>query len=98
MCLVDRQERDARTRGGETPRQRSQSLRRAVQQCESPCGGGIEDDSPLVCIELAVHVRRRDTPPPQRADLVLHQRDQGRDNEGESVAEERRYLITRRLA
>src|SRR5439155_15242212 len=39
----------------------------------------------------------RDSTPPQRTDLVLHQRDERRDYEREPRAEERGHLIAERL-
>ena len=75
--LVDREERHRRACGHQASRQRCQSLRRAVQEGESPADRRVEDDAPLPDIQLAVDVRRCDATAAQRADLVLHQRDEG---------------------
>ena len=46
----------------------------------------------------AVQLRRRDAARGQAVDLVLHQRDQRRDDDGDAVVQERRHLVAERFA
>src|SRR5262245_55884266 len=97
MRLVDCEQRDRGSSLAESARQRGKAFRSAVQQCEPSARGGFEDHAPLIGVELAVHVCRRYTPPSQRTNLVLHERDQRRDDDREPVAHQRGHLITERL-
>src|SRR2546426_8612806 len=59
--------------------------------------GGVEDRPTLDRREQAVQVRSGDSPPPERRHLVLHQRDQWRDDQREAARQERREWVAQRL-
>ena len=76
-----------------------QPLGRDVEQLEAAVAQAVVGRLPLRRSTRAVEARRRDAAGDQAVDLVLHQRDQGRDDEREPVvADERRHLEAERLA
>src|SRR5438445_493093 len=77
--------------------QRAEPLGGAVEQREASGQGGVEDRPPLGRREQAVQVRSGDSPPPERRHLVLHQRDQWRDDQREAAGQQRRELVAQRL-
>ena len=75
-----------------------EALRRDVQQAHLPSRGGGDRPAVRGCVLLGVDQRGaggRD--PLQRLHLVLHQRDQRRDDDRQVAAHERRELVAERL-
>ena len=56
------------------------------------------DGGALLATLAAVEIRRRDAVLSKAIDLILHQRDQRRDDDGETTEVDRRRLIAERLA
>jgi hypothetical protein len=99
--FVNRDEADRRRR--QTPDRRfaavaHQSLRREIQQSETTLAQAGPHRGLLIGGHRAVVAGCRHAVGLQRVDLVLHQRNQRRDDEGQPVAHQRRDLKTERLA
>ena len=78
-------------RGGET-------LRRYVEQLYLAGLRLLADEPRLFGAERTVEAAGGDPPRPERIHLVLHQGDQGRDDQGDAVEGERRKLVAKRFA
>ena len=89
MRLVDREQRDRAARLPQGSHQRAEPLGRAVQQPNAPVERRIEDGASLGGGEQAVQIGRGDSAAPQPAHLILHQRDEGRDDECQTLGHER---------
>src|SRR5690349_15783351 len=92
MRLVHGEERDRAARVYERSHERREAFGGAVQDPERPAQGGVQDHPALLLSEQAVQVGGRDAATAQSADLILHQRDEGRDDEGEPGRHEGRDL------
>lgn len=79
-------------------RRREQTLGCNEKDLEFARGDAVADLVELVDVHLAEHGGRGDAGESQAGDLVLHQRDQGRDDEGEATGDERRHLVAEALA
>ncbi len=77
-----------------------QAFGRHVEQLEAPVAQAVEGRLPRVRGHRAVEARRRHAARDQAVDLVLHQRDEGRDDERDAgvVADQGRHLEAQRLA
>ena len=75
-----------------------QALGREVQQLQLAVAQSGDDFRLLGAPQRRIQERRSDAGLAQRADLVLHQRDQRRDDDADAVAHESRNLIAQRLA
>jgi len=75
-----------------------QPLRRDVQQIVLAGGEAALDRSRRFGRQRRIQERRADAGLAQRRHLVLHQRDQRRDDDAGAVAQQRRNLIAQRLA
>jgi len=95
--FVDREEGELCVGGAEPSREGGESLRRAIQQRQLAVYARVQHHAALLRVELAVHVRRRDSSSPERANLILHQRDERRDHQRQPVTEQRGHLIAKRL-
>jgi len=69
-----------------------------LRRCEEQLDLAVEhitfDRALLVAALRAVELRRRDTAFAKPVDLIFHQRDQRRDDDGDVLAEQSRSLIT----
>ena len=98
MSLVDREERDTGARElGEEPFV-VEPLRRDVEQLQRVCPETLEDLALLARIEARIEARGGDPVALQEIDLVLHQRDQRRDDDGRPLEQQRRQLVAQALA
>ena len=77
---------------------RGQPLGRDIEQLVFPASGEIQRVAHLLERQGAVDAGGRDAGLIQRADLILHQRDERRDDERQSGQRERRDLIADGLA
>ena len=75
-----------------------QSFRCDVEQVQRSCAGVVLDRPDLIEGERRVQIPGAHSGLQQRIDLVLHQRDEGRDDHRDAVAEQGRDLIAQRLA
>ena len=81
---------------GETGRRHP--LRRHIEELQPAASRLAPDFVRLVGGERAVETAGGDPPGAERVHLVLHQRDQRRDHQGQSVEGQRRKLVAERLA
>ena len=98
MRLVDGEQRDRAAVEQPERGLRPQPLRRQVEQVELPGEEGRLDLAALARLlggveEPGPHAERR-----QRVDLVLHERDQRRDDHADAAPHQRRDLVAQRLA
>ena len=98
MRLVDRKQLDACTLEEFERVAFEETFRRHIDETQFAASDPLEDRPVLRRIVRGVQARRRDAVGAQLRHLVAHQRDQRRHDDGEPVAEERRKLITKRLA
>ena len=96
--LVDREQRDRAALQHPQGRLGAEAFRREVEQVKPPA-----QERRLHLAPLARFLRGVDEPGPhaecpQRVDLVLHQRDQRRDNHTGAGPQQRRDLVAQRLA
>jgi len=98
MRLVDRRHRQIRLREKIERAIGEQSLGRDVEQLQFAVGDAICNALALAWRHRAVDARGGHAVGHERVDLVLHQRDQRRNDEREPIAHERGRLITKRLA
>jgi hypothetical protein len=96
--LVHREQGDARAAQLVQKALVVEALRRHVQQLERPRPQPPLHLDGLVAGQGAVQPRRRDPPPLQVVDLVLHQRDERRHDHGHAVQQQRGKLVAQRLA
>ena len=98
MRLVDGEERDLR------PPQLGQEalvvepLRRDVEQLQLPRPHPRAHVADLVERQRRVEPRGGDAPAGEEVDLVLHQREQRADHDGDALEQQRRKLVAERLA
>ena len=95
--LVDRKECGANTLLLELGGEPREPLGRDVEQPEGPIGEPAPDGFPLPVFQRAVQRGRRDTPSGCGRDLILHERDQRGDDEGEAARDQRRHLEANRF-
>jgi hypothetical protein len=95
--FVDREQRD--TDGGDALGRVSviEPLRRDVQQLDLAALHTPQARRHFIRGQRTVDERRRNAARLERVDLVLHETDQWREDDRQSVEEERRYLIADRL-
>ena len=96
--LVDGEQRD---RAAVEQPQRGfgpQPLRRQVEQVELAVHERVLDPAPLVGVLRRVEESRPHAEHGQRVDLILHERDQRRDDHAGALAHQRRDLVAQRLA
>src|SRR6266851_4409800 len=98
MRLVDGEERDLGIRQQFEAARRHQPLGRDVDQIELALAHGALDGSRLAGAERRVERRGPHPCLAQRIDLILHQRDQRRNDDAEPGTDERRDLKAQRLA
>ena len=97
--LVDDEQPDLRGLHRLQERRRGEALGRDVEQAQLAGGGGLQRGAVVGGVALGVDERDaagRDLR--QRLDLVLHERDERRDDERHVVAHERGQLVAQRLA
>ena len=82
---------------GEHPREH-EAFGRGVEEAELAVVQAAQAGASLVGVEGGIQERRRDAAGGERVHLVFHQRDEGRDDDGEAAAGERGELETQRLA
>ena len=75
-----------------------QALRREIQQVERACAHSFDDAPLFVVREGRIQERRTHTELPQGAYLVLHQRDERRDDETGSRSNDGGQLVAQGLA
>ena len=97
VCFVDRQHRDVRRRGKGLKRGTFEPLRRDVDDLVAALRGQLQRLGDLVFRQRRVDVRRRDARRAQPLDLVLHQRDQRRDDQRQPRQQQRRDLVAKRF-
>src|SRR4051794_6551477 len=96
--LVDREQRDLRLA---EPREETlvvEALRRDVQQPELTATQAVGDIARLGGVQARVEPRRIDALTGKQVDLILHQRDQRRDDHRHAVEHQRRQLVAEALA
>jgi hypothetical protein len=99
MGLVDDEEGDSGAAEDLEGARLSEALRGDVEQPEASGGGVPEAVRGLAGGEVRVDLgRARDSPAPEAVDLVLHERDERRDDDGESGAEKSGELVAEGLA
>ena len=96
--LVDREERDASARELREEALVVEALRRHVEELQRAVAESLADLTLLVGIEARVEPGRLDAASLQEVDLVLHQRDQRRDDDRHAVEHQRRQLVAEALA
>ena len=96
--LVDGEERDAQAVEQREGALAHQPLRRDVEQVERPCAGAALDRPDFVEGEGRVQVCGAHPGLEQRVHLVLHQRDEGRDDHRDAVPEQGGDLVAQGLA
>src|SRR5690606_11205980 len=94
----DREERDAARRQEREAAFREQALRRDIDEVEFAGPDLRLDGLGPGRAELAVEAGRPHAHGGKRIDLVLHQRDQGRDDHADAIAQQRGDLVAQRLA
>ena len=75
-----------------------QALRRDVEQFEFAIVQTAQPPARFTCAQRRVEERGRHTRRRHRVHLVFHQRDQGRNDDGQTRANQRRELKTKRLS
>ena len=98
MRLVDREERDPRLAQLRQEALVVEALRRDVEQLQLTAAQTVGDCAHLDGVEARVEPRRVDALPREEVDLVLHQRDQRRDDDRHAVEQQRRELVAEALA
>ena len=98
MRLVDREQRERQARQPIHRAVAQQPLGRDIQQIELLLDQVARDAARLGRIELGVQRAGRHANLPQRRDLVVHQRDQRRDDHGGAGPAQRRHLVADALA
>ena len=90
--LVDGEkiDRDSAHRGDDVVAQ--QPFRRDIEQPERAVVQAARHPSPLVVVGGGIEARRLDSELAQLGDLVAHQRDQRRNDQGQAAADDRRKL------
>src|SRR5262249_17474511 len=96
--LVDGEQRDANPAKLLQKALVVEALRRDVQQLQRPGAQLAVYLAELLLGERAVQARGGDAALAQHIDLVLHQRDQRRDNHGDALEEQRGELVAQRFA
>ena len=97
VSLVDGHPDDPELLDGGEEVAASETLGRHEQEVDLAANGRVEPLAAFRRLERGVHVRGPDPACDQGVDLVLHQRDQGRDHEREPVEDDGRKLIDERL-
>ena len=98
MGLVDGEEIDAELAQRLQRFIAQQSLRRDIKQAERAILQASEDLLPLGGVDGGIERGGGDAEFAQLRDLIAHQRDERRDDEGEALAHQRRQLEQQRLA
>ncbi len=75
-----------------------EALRCDVEKLQRAGAEPVEDRALLGGVEARVEPRRVDAAPLQEVDLILHQRDQRRDDDRHPVEQQRRQLVAEALA
>ena len=96
--LVDREQRDLRLAELREEALVVEALRRDVEQLETPVAQAVGDGAHLVRVEARVEPRRVDALAREEVDLILHQRDQRRDDDRHAVEQQRGQLVAEALA
>ena len=98
MRLVDREETRA---GAPDERERTglrEPLGRYVEEAQRTCVQPLDGLAACRMVVRRIEGRGRDSTAPKLRHLVMHQRDEGRDHDGEALTQEGRQLIAQRLA
>jgi hypothetical protein len=98
MGLVHREHRDLGAAQRLKDFRLGEALRRDIDQLEVAPRDTVRNIAVLIEVVGRVEARGRHTIALQLRDLVAHQRDQGRDHQGEAIAQQGRELIAQRLA
>ena len=98
VCFIDCKEGDVLVLQELERSRRDQSFRRHIQQAQLAGFDLLGDLSLFVDRERAVHRRGRNAARGERIDLVLHEREQRRHDDGQPVAAHGRRLEAERLA
>ena len=98
MRLVDREQRDLRLAELREEALVVEALRRDVEQLQAAGAQAVRDGADLGLVEAGVEPCGVDALACEQVDLVLHQRDQRRDDDGYAVEEERWELVAEALA
>ena len=96
--LVDREERDPRARELGEEALVVEALRRDVEELQRAGAEPVEDLALLGGVEARVEPCGVDPAPLQEVDLILHQRDQRRDDDRHPVEQQRGQLVAEALA
>ena len=96
--LVDGEEGDVDAAQGGDKTTVGEALGGNVEEAEVAIGDAAQDVGLLLAGDSRIDGRGGDPVARERIDLVLHQREQGRDNEGEAIEEEGGELIADALA
>ena len=76
----------------------AEQLGREVEELQGAVLDLLPDPRPLAPIDAAMHGRSGDTQEPELGHLVVHERDQRRDDQGEARLHHRRQLVAEALA
>ncbi len=98
VCFVDSQQLDVRFLGRFYKVLAAKAFRGDVDQVIFAGTQSIQPPHLLAGNEAAVNIVRPKALFLQRVDLILHQRDQGRDDQRNPVARDRRQLVTKTFA
>jgi len=96
--FVDGEQRDAAAVQQRQEAAGQQPFRCDVQQVQLTAQQGLFDLLCLVCRQRGVEERRAYTQLAQRIHLILHQRDQRRDDDAGALAQQRGHLVAEGLA
>ena len=96
--LVDGEQLHVHAHDAQPERFRSQPLGSHVEELDVAVDAVVQGDVDLPGRESGVDGHGRDAPGPQAVDLVLHQGDERRDDDAETLAGERGNLVGERLA
>ena len=98
MRLVDGEQRERRPLQQVQEARRGETLRRDIDEVEPALAHRPLDARPLAAVERRVEGRRLHPVLDERGHLVLHQRDQRRDDDRHPLPDQRRHLVAERLA
>jgi hypothetical protein len=93
MSLVDGQEAHVRARQPGDGGRLGETLRRSVEEPHRSVPHRPCNEVALACLVRGGEASRLDTIAAQLRDLVAHQRDEGRDDDGQTSPQERRKLV-----
>src|SRR5271165_3031174 len=98
MGLVDRQKIDRNFPQGREDVVAQQPFRRDVEKSERAVAKAKRDPATLVGVGGGIEARRVDAKRPQLGDLIAHERDKRRHDEGQAPTDDGRKLEAKRLA